>query len=465
MQEKYQDIDKMEELYHLTLNYSLDRFDKYHSSNEGVQRKVNLLSWIAFALIFTAILNYILIVVATYVRRAKEMAVYKSYGAGRNRISQMIYVEVLVHIVAALAIGALLILLFRHTVEELLGVPVPALLSTQSSFILLMIVSSIFLVTGILPARLFSSIPVASAFRNYKQSKSNWMLALPGLPHSDKEQLHIGDLYGIDENYLSLMEIPIIEGKGFERGVSTEKDMIISRSLAQRISDIAGWSDGVVGKDLIISEHGLCRVVGVYEDVRTGFIGAEVRPLTVMFYSPTPQSNIFIRFYHLNGEGLQKPTNVLQSVMPTKDIVVTPYKESMLKGYDALRLFRNSVMAGSIIAIILTLIGLLAYLRSEINRRSAEIAIRKVNGATITNVLTLFGKNVLYLSIPALLVGSVITLFIARRVLVGYSEKIDLGLLLFILCSITVLTITLSILTAGCWRVATQNPVKSLKTE
>ncbi|MCL2502352.1 MAG: ABC transporter permease [Bacteroidales bacterium] len=545
MQEKYQDIAKIEQTG-IKLSYHLSPLTKFHSSDVEVKRKVKLLSWLAFALIFTAILNYVLIVISAHVRRAKEMAVYKSYGANRSNISQLIYMEVLVHLMAALVVAALSIWLFRPIVEELLGVSLSALFTTQSGFVLLAIVALIFVVTGVVPARLFSSIPVATAFRSFKQSRRSWMLALlfiqltaatflvsllaviglqyrmmvngnlgysyedtaycsvvgttdteretaiemlsrlpdvqavasansllfrgasgnnVKLPGDDVELFNIADLYGIDDHYLALMEIAIIEGRGFERGVSTRRDMIVSQSFARRMADFTEWSDGIVGKDLMITEHGLCRVVGVYDDVCVGSIGQNAHRPSAMFYAPTPERNLIIRFHQLSGEGLLKVTDILQSAMPNKDIVVTPYKESILKGYNEQRLFRNSVLVGSIIVLLLSLVGLLAYLRSEINRRSAEIALRKVNGATVSNVLTLFAKAVLYLAIPALMAGAAIAAYVSSEWMKSFSEKIDAGALLFTLCSLVVLSITLSILTAGCWRVAVQNPVHSLKSE
>jgi len=546
MQEKHQNIAIVEEQFGGKLNYELVPLTKYHSSNPEVKRKVKLLSWLAFVLIFTAIMNYVLMVISAYVSRIKEMAVYKSYGAGSRQIAQLIYMEVFVHLVAAMSVAGLTILLFRSTVEELMGVPVSALFTLQSCLILLAIVTLIFVLTGLVPAMLFSSVPVASAFRSFKQSRRSWMLALlfmqlaaatflisllvviglqyrmmvndnPGysykqtaycpvsgttateretaiaqlsrlsdvqavatgsnllfggasgnnvrLPDEERELFNIADLYTIDEHYLGLMEIPIIEGTGFKQGVSTEQDMIVSQSFAKRIAEMTDWSDGVVGKHLMVSEHGLCRVVGVYENIRIGLIGGEDKRPSAMFYTPVPARNILIRFHRMSGEGLQKAIDALQSAMPNKDIVVTPYKESVLKGYDELRLFRNSVMVGSLIALILSLIGLLAYLRSEINRRSAEIALRKVNGATVSNVLTMFAKAVLYLAIPALIAGAAIAAYASGELIQDFSEKIDTGILLFASCSLIVLTITLSILTAGCWRVAVQNPAHSLKTE
>jgi len=545
MQEKYQDISKMEEQYGGKLNYFLSPLNKYHNTQDDVKRKVKLLNWIALALICTAILNYVLVVISTYVKRAKEMAVYKSFGAGRRNITRLIYAEIFVHILAALSIAALSILLCRSMVEELMDASLPALLSAQSCLILLVILAAIFVVTGLLPARLFSSIPVATAFRSYRQSRRSWMLALlfvqltaatflvslvvviglqyrlmvndnPGytyrnaaycmvsgtsatdrqtamealvglpdvqsvaaaatllfngasgnnvsLPGEDKELFNMADLYGINGDYLALMEISIIEGDGFEQGVSAETDMIVSQSFANRLSDLTGWRDGVVGKNLMVSEHGLCRVVGVYNDLRIGYIGGDDKRPSAMFYAPAPRI-IFIRFHHLDGEGLQKAIDVLQSVLPDKDIVVTPYRDSIFKSYNELRLFRNSVLLGSLIALVLSLIGLLAYLRSEINRRSAEIAIRKVSGATITEVLGLFAKNVLYLAVPALVVGAVVSAFVAGKLMEDFSKKIEPGILFFAACGLFVLVVTMGILTAGCWRVATQNPVHSLKTE
>jgi putative ABC transport system permease protein len=285
------------------------------------------------------------------------------------------------------------------------------------------------------------------------------------LPNEDKGLFNIADLYGIDEHYIDLMEISIVEGKGFERGISTERDMIVSRSFAGRIVEDTGWTDGVVGKDLWITEHGLCSVIGMYNDVRLGLInGGDSRP-SAMFYSPIPASVIFIRFHKLSGVALQKAIDALQTAMPEKDIVVTPYKDSILMGYNNERLFRNSVMTGGIIALILSLIGLLSYLRSEINRRSSEVAIRKVNGATIANVLILFAKNVFYLAVPALTVGAAVAAYVAEEWMKSFSQKVTPGLFLFILCGLAILSITLGILTIGCRRVAVQNPVHSLKTE
>ena len=546
MQEKYQDISAVEAQYGVKLSYLLTPLSQYHNSDKEVVRKVKLLGWLAFALIFTAILNYVLIVISAHVRRVKEMAVYKSYGAGSSHISRLIYMEILAHLVAALVFAALTILLARPFVEELLGVSLPALLTLQSGCILLLLVAAIFIVTGLIPAKLFSSIPVAAAFRGFKQSRRNWMLSLlfiqlaaaaflisllmviglqyrmminnnPGyyyehtaycplrgtndferetaieqllrlpdvqgvstadhllfrgasgnnvcLPDDDRELFNIADLYGIDEHYIDLMGISMVEGKGFEKGISTEMDVIVSRSFAQRIAEIAGWSDGVVGKNLIITEHGLCRVAGVYDYMRVGLIGGEDDRPSAMFYSPAPASNILVRFHKLSGEALQKAIDALQTAMPEKDIVLTPYKDSILIGYNEERLFRNSVLTGGIIALILSLIGLLSYLRSEINRRSSEVAIRKVNGATIANVLILFAKNVFYLAVPALAVGAAVAAYVAEEWMKSFSEKVAPGLFLFILCCLAILSVTLGILTIGCRRVAVQNPVHSLKTE
>lgn len=68
-------------------------------------------------------------------------------------------------------------------------------------------------------------------------------------------------------------------------------------------------------------------------------------------------------------------------MLPDKDIVVIPYKAEMAYLYNDSRLMRNTVMIGGIITLLIALIGLIGYVRDETNRRSKEIAIRKVNGA------------------------------------------------------------------------------------
>lgn len=125
-----------------------------------------ILSLLAFALIFTAVMNYILIVISSIVNRSKEVAVHKCYGASENNIHGMMFGEALVHIVLSLILALLLILAFRGTVEELLATSLDSLLLSNGSLVLLGICILVFFVSGFMRDH-YTPDSVASAFRNY----------------------------------------------------------------------------------------------------------------------------------------------------------------------------------------------------------------------------------------------------------------------------------------------------------
>lgn len=92
-----------------------------HKQSPGVRHMSVLLGMLAFALLFTAMMNYILIIVSSMMGRSREIAIQKCYGAQGKNITGLILTETLLHIGLALLLAVLLLTLFRGTTEELLS--------------------------------------------------------------------------------------------------------------------------------------------------------------------------------------------------------------------------------------------------------------------------------------------------------------------------------------------------------
>ena len=165
----------------------------------------------------------------------------------------------------------------------------------------------------------------------------------------------------------------------------------------------------------------------------------------------------------MSPDNIQKISEVLEKSMPGKDIVVTPYKSSMINLYKDARLFRNSVLIGGIVTLLIALIGLLGYTNDEINRRSAEIAIRKINGATIQNIQRLFLKDILRIALPSIVLGGGIAAYAATEWMKEFSEKTEFSPLLFFGCGLAVLLIILSVVSINSFKASVQNPIKWLR--
>jgi len=545
MQARHVDMDELKKSGE-QLSYSLLQLKKIHSDDPATKRMSVVLAILAFALIFTAVLNYILIVLSSLVKRSKEIAIHKCYGASEKNISGMVLTETFIHLVASIIIAGLLIFLFRKTVEELLSTPLSALFTFRTCIILLLVCMTVFFASGIVPARIFSKIPVSSAFRNFKESRRKWKLGLlflqfiataflitllviigrqynsmvnsnPGyvyenllycntsgvtksdrqkaieelrcipdvqsvatcttiplfgasgdnvlVPGKNQQLFNIADLYSVDSNYLSLMEIPLIAGKDFQHTSADSKQVLISQTFANKIVNMLNWKDGVLGKNIKITGNGVCTIIGIYRDIRIGSISEpDLRP-SAMFYTDAAAEIIMIKLHKLDPDGIRHVSKVIQTAIPDKDIVVTPYKTSLTFLYTSSRLFRDSVLIGGIITLIIALIGLIGYTNDEINRRSAEIAIRKINGASAKEILGLFINDILRIALPALVIGELMAALVAEKWMENFAEKTSLSLFIFFGSGIVVLGVILSVVTFASYRTAIQNPVDAIKRD
>ena len=99
------------------------------------------------------------------------------------------------------------------------------------------------------------------------------------------------------------------------------------------------------------------------------------------------------------------------------------------------------------------------------NRRRKEIAIRKVNGATARDIFHMLVADVLRLSIPAVLLGLVLSWVIAGKWLQLFADRITLSPLLFLAVGLVVLAIVVTIMLLSARRVVNSNPVLFLKDE
>ena len=548
MQGRHCDLEEVKKAG-IDLTYSLVPLMDMHSNSDEVKSMNSLLGFLAFVLIFTAAMNYVLIVISTLINRTKEVAVHKCYGASDKNLFGMIMSETCLHMLISLLLAAFLIVLFRTKTEELLGATLGALFSTQTIVILIGVCIVIFFITGLIPTYMFLRIPVAAAFRNFKESRRYWKLCLlfiqflataylvallsvinkqydymvnvdPGyayeklaycstqgveesvrntaiedlrkipevdkvsacydlpisgmsgnnvsLPGDDRELFNIADMYWVKDDFFSLMEIPVIEGEVFRSNGSASNKVMVSRSFVEKMEQVAGWTGSAIGKNVIITEHSQngepFTICGVYEDVCIGSTGnPDTRPTALFYDRYAPM--ILIKFHEMSPENIKKAQKVLEDVMPDRNVTVTAYYMDMIDLYKDSRTFRDSVMIGGIVTLIIALIGLLGYTSDETNRRGREIAIRKVNGATAWSILKMISKDISYIAIPAIVIGMTVAYYSGTGWLEKFTEKAPIGFFIFLAGAMMVYVLIIACVLYRAWAVSNSNPVDSLKSE
>ena len=558
MQKAHQPLEEMEKSG-LTLWYFLSPLATEHSSKPEVRNLVFILAIIAALLLLVSIMNYVLVAISDVIRRAREVGVRKCYGAESWDINRILLRETACNLGLSLAVAAALVLAFRGAIESLLGVPVQDLITPLSVWIVICVVVLVFLVSAIIPAQMFTRIPISSAFRGYKESKRRWKISLlsfqfainavlvslvlivsfqyrkvlntdPGyeyrnlvyetfpsydqtkmnaiagalrslpeveaaeltytmpfekasgnnvyLPGDDRELFNIADEYGASEGFFDMMGFRLVEGS-VPKGPN---DVAVSKSFVTKMAAFADWSDGAVGKIVNISEHDQVTICGVYEDYVIGDVtDMDERPSVRFcwnrdFYTEADKDvdkydwsglmhTIVIKLSEVTPAAMRKVEKTIREVAPDSDAEVKAYSETLVNMYDSTKQMKRTYELGALFALLIAVIGLISYVRDENYRRSAEIAVRKVNGAQSSEIVSMLVTDILKVAVFAVIIGDAGAWLVAHYWLQQFAVKIALNPLFFIAADIIVLAIIVSVIVIGSLRIAHTNPVESLKNE
>ncbi len=119
----------------------------------------------------------------------------------------------------------------------------------------------------------------------------------------------------------------------------------------------------------------------------------------------------------------------------------------------------------AILAIIILVMGVFAMSLYMMRQKEKEIAIRKVNGATVGEILVLLGRQSVFNVAIAFVIACPIAWFAMRRWLDGYAYRIDMSWWIFVGAGLAVWLLSLICVLWQSYRAATANPVKALKSE
>ncbi len=150
-----------------------------YASQEGVKTRSWLLGLLAVVMLMCAGLNYLLIVMGQTNARSKEMAIRKCYGTSFGQLFGRVMGESLFFLVVSLGLALLLAFSFSNLFRELLGYTPQQLFSTKRVWIVEGVVClGLLIITGVIPAIIYSKTPVAHAFRPSNKSRKSWKLVL-----------------------------------------------------------------------------------------------------------------------------------------------------------------------------------------------------------------------------------------------------------------------------------------------
>lgn len=504
---------------------------KHQTSSETTKRLV-IYGFLGFSIFFVAIMNYMLIVIATLGRRAKSVGVHKCNGANNGNIFSMFMMETGIIVLVSILVCAFIIFNARDLIEDLLSVRLASLFTWGTLWVPLLVVVLLFLLAGVLPGRIFSHIPVTQVFRRYTDGKKGWKRSLlfiqftgvsfvlglllvtlmqyshlmnrdmgintaglveaeswldieivphmrdeirrqpmvesvatashsvlgqywtKGLMGSDGKRIGVLNMNYVDFNYPDVVGITIIEGKPMTHA----KDLLVNEEIVR----LKKWTDGAVGKPFDEIKEGT--IVGVFRDVRNQSFYQAQQPI-VLIGGNAFNHTFNVRLKEPYDENLKRLNEFMDKTFPQVALTFHTVDDMLSEIYKDVYRFRNSVLITSGFILLIVIMGLIGYVNDETQRRSKEIAIRKVNGAEASNILRLLVCDILYVSIPSILLGIVIAYFIGKAWLEQFAEQVDLNPLLFLATALIVAIIIVACVVLKAWHIANENPVNSIKSE
>ena len=109
--------------------------------------------------------------------------------------------------------------------------------------------------------------------------------------------------------------------------------------------------------------------------------------------------------------------------------------------------------------------GLIGYTNDATQRRSKEIAIRKVNGAEASSIIEMLAKDVLVTALPAVLLGTLASWYVGELWMSQFATVVGSTIPYYIMTGFVTLLMIIGVVGVKTWKIANENPVKSIKSE
>jgi putative ABC transport system permease protein len=270
----------------------------------------------------------------------------------------------------------------------------------------------------------------------------------------------------IDEEFLDTYHIQLIAGQNLEeRSNWTSDEVLINRSAAE----VMGHRDPLasIGSSFQIATKAY-KVRGVIENYHHVSLHYQIKP-AIYFQDLIWDKSVGYYSFNLKSpnitEVMADVEKIWKKLYPKDDFIYFFSDKEFEVQYRNDVNFNQILTYSAILALIISLMGLLSLAIFNTKQRIKEIGIRKVNGATIKEVMTLLNRDFVKWVAIAFVVAMPIAWYAMHKWLENFAYKTTLSWWIFALAGLLALGIALLTVSWQSWRAATRNPVEALRYE
>ncbi|GAA0565245.1 ABC transporter permease [Chitinophaga japonensis] len=269
----------------------------------------------------------------------------------------------------------------------------------------------------------------------------------------------------IDEAFFPTFRIPVVQGRNFSAAYPSDAahSVLVNEAFVKQ----AGWKQPL-GQivNFFYNNNEIYRVVGVVKDYHYASLTQKIGPQLFTMKESNPYGTFYIKIKPgTEAATLQYIQRTFRQFFPLSPYSYVFKDEANRQSYAAEAKWKQILLLSAVLTIFISCIGLFGLSVLATERRTKEIGIRKVLGASVNSVVAILSKDFLKLVAIALVLAVPLAWMAAGKWLENYPYRITPGWQLFAIAGVLVIAVALATISFQTLRAALANPAKSLRTE
>ncbi|MGP1476261.1 MAG: ABC transporter permease [Phocaeicola sp.] len=303
-----------------------------------------------------------------------------------------------------------------------------------------------------------------ASFSQFIMSSSNGYMTW-GRGTNENDQVGFA-VFFVDSHFPNTLGLKIVEGRGFKEG---DGDVYMFSESMKKKYPFVKVDEKLNANDFL--------VVGFFDDLQYASFRQikDDLPLGLFISSPTGKYKDWGNWRNvLNirvGKNVDKIAarkeiqKALEEFTPHNDFNVRSMDQVIENNYQHEFLYTKQIVLFSLLAILISIIGVFGLTMFESEYRRKEIGIRKIMGSSTKEILYMFNKRYIYMLIGCFVFAAPVGYLFGHHWLEGFAQQTNISLLVFLVAFLLVTFFTMLTVTFQSWKNANENPINSIKTE
>ena len=272
----------------------------------------------------------------------------------------------------------------------------------------------------------------------------------------------------VTEDFVRFFDLQMLDGRDFQQSDNQSETgcMIVNETFVQMYPQfhVGSLTGGHVGDT---------EIVGIVKDFNFKSLQHAMGPLALFIWGKTQWRNFSMMYVKTApGANFKDISDYIKDAVcafdPTREpdqVAVRHLDEWIENMYQSEQSLGKLITIASFVALLIAIIGIIGLVFFETQFIRKEIAVRRVNGATVSSILQMINKKYLIMAGASFVIAAPMAYWLMAAWRKGFAYQAPVPVWIFLVALIAVAAITLAVVTLQSWRAASANPVESLKNE